>query len=429
MLEVEGILAQVANTDSRNEKMAILLQNQENTLLQKVLNYTYCPYKTYGFGKKSLEGVDSLGMDMVQSRFVNIFELLDYLVTVNTNNQVKSEVLQFLAATPPKLRDLYVRMVLKDVRAGITENTVNKVWKGLVPQFKIMLAKKLEDHEDKIKDFIATIKLDGSRAVIIKDNGNTTFKTRQNKLIEDCVELLEETERLPDNMVYDGELLMINTDNLPSDELFRKTREIVGKKGEKRNLEFHCFDMLPLEEFKNGKSKKDCLDRKKDIVKIIAGGDFKLIKDVPMLYVGSDKNKITELLDEAVKNNHEGIMVNTLDGKYECKRSSEILKVKRFFTADVLVLDIIEGEGRNEGRLGAITIQFEHEGELHTCNCGTGFSDQERILYYEQPELLLGKIVEIGYFEISKNADGETSLRFPSWKSNVRHDKTEISMY
>ena len=139
---------------------------------------------------------------------------------------------------------------------------------------------------------------------------------------------------------------------------------------------------------------------------------------------------IIKLLDEAIANDEEGVMVNLSDAPYECKRTSNILKVKKFQDADLKVLDIIEGTGKNVGKLGAITVQFEVGGKLYTCDCGSGFSDDERSLYYNNKELLLDKIVTIGYFEISQNSKTkEYSLRFPTWKGIIRHDKTEISMY
>ena len=124
----------------------------------------------------------------------------------------------------------------------------------------------------------------------------------------------------------------------------------------------------------------------------------------------------------------EGLMVN-LDSPYVCKRSDCILKVKVFNDADVRVLNVLEGTGKNVGKLGAITIQFEHQGQLYECNCGSGFNDEERELYWNNPELLINKIVTVGYFEISKNQDGTYSLRFPTWKGIIRNDKDEISMH
>ena len=52
---------------------------------------------------------------------------------------------------------------------------------------------------------------------------------------------------------------------------------------------------------------------------------------------------------------------------------------------------------------------------------GSGFSDEERKLYFEHPELIMSHIVEIKYFEETRSsADNTLSLRFPTWVSNIR---------
>ena len=55
LYKVIEILDQVANTNSRNEKEEIFKQNKNNELLQKVLEYTYNPFKIYGIGVKSID--------------------------------------------------------------------------------------------------------------------------------------------------------------------------------------------------------------------------------------------------------------------------------------------------------------------------------------------------------------------------------------
>lgn len=423
LYKVAQILDEVGATTSRNEKEEILKNNKDNALLQKVFDYTYNPYKVYGVGKKTLEGVEQLGMDMSQSRFATIFDLLDYLTTVNLNNDIKGEILSYLATTPPVLRDLYMRMVLKDLRIGVTETTINKIWKGLVPQFNVMLAKKYTDYADKLKgDIVITTKLDGIRAVIIKDNDTITIMSRQGKIIEELVEIVEEAKKLPTNMVYDGELLKINDEGLSSKELYNVTKKITGKKGEKRDLEFHAFDMIPLDEFKEGKSKKDCLTRKQELKEVIENGEFTFIKNVPILYVGNDYSKIDELLKEAINNEQEGIMVNTAKGKYECKRSKEILKVKKMHTLDLRVIDFEEGIGKYEGMLGRINVDYKG----YTVGVGSGFTDADREEIWNNQDKYLDKIAEIQYFEESKNEKGEISLRFPIFLQ-WRLDKDEPS--
>ncbi|HET7733344.1 MAG TPA: hypothetical protein VFK73_05835, partial [Paludibacter sp.] len=93
------------------------------------------------------------------------------------------------------------------------------------------------------------------------------------------------------------------------------------------------------------------------------------------------------------------------------------------------VISMENGTGANEDKLGAIEIRFIHNDKYYECNCGSGFSQDERVKYWNNPELLIDKIVTIRYFGVSKNDGGTYGLRFPTWTGRIRDDKSEISMY
>ena len=429
MREVVRIVEALRSTSSTNNKLDILKANKENTLLQRVLEYTYNPFKRYGLSEKILNKAIEEVLEDEESSFVNIFDCLDKLANSNINDQLRSDVARFLHNN--EYKELFKCMVLKDLKIGLNVKSINKVFKDLIPEFNVMLAEGFFKQKEgflKGRDFIITTKLDGIRCVIIKENDNVKFYSRQGQLIEGLVEIENELININDEFVLDGELLLRNDNNLPSDELYRETVKVVRRDGIKKNVEFHAFDMLPVDSFKKGKEKCACDIRKNILHDFIKENNFECIVEVPILYQGTDENKIMELLDRAKINNQEGIMLNLSDAPYECKRSKAILKVKAMQNGDMRVIDIIEGTGINRGKLGSITVQFEHEGELHTCDCGSGFLKDERSLYWENPSLILGKIVEIQYFEISKNKQGGVGLRFPVFKA-VRNDKDEISMH
>ena len=428
MKEVINIINQLRNESSTNGKLKILKDNKDNELLMKILEYTYNPFKKYGMSEKSLtckEGNINYEID-------NIFKLLDLLSNSNINDSLRDTTNSFLSVVKKDIRDIYKCMLLKDLKIGLNAKSINKIWKDLIPQFNVMLADKYFEKQQKVKgkEFIITQKLDGSRFVLIKDNlGNVKCYTRQGQEVNGLIEFENDFKLIPNNTVIDGEVLL-NKQGLHSKDLYRETMKEFRKKGEKHGLILNAFDILTFDEFKEGKSKTKCKDRKQQLHDLINNNNFTNIIEVPIRYIGKDENMIIKLLDEAVNNNEEGVMVNLADAVYECKRTTNILKAKKFKDCDVRVLDIIEGTGKNIGKLGAITIQFEVDGKLYTCDCGSGFNDYERLLYWNNKELLLNKIVTIGYFEISQNSKTkEYGLRFPTWKNIIRDDKDEISMY
>ena len=428
MYKVIEILNQVENTSSTNQKQELFKLHKENELLQKVLEYTYNPFKVYGIGLKSIN-TDNVIPDLHNINC--IFELLDKLAKSNINDRLKNKVNSFIcSAEDERLMTLYQRMILKDLRLGMSAKSINKVWKGLIPEFNCMLAKKYEDRSDKIdkQEIIITTKMDGIRCIAIKEGDDVKLFTRQGKLIEGCEDIeVEMLSNLPDS-VYDGELLKKNTENLNSKDLFQATRKETGKKGKKSDLEFHIFDMLPVEEFKAGESIEDCIDRKATLHEILFEKNLEFIKEVEVLAVTKDHSKIKPLLDKAISNGEEGLMINIAkgkDSKYQCKRSNSILKAKKFYTMDLKIIGIEEGEGRLKGTMGRVNV--EYKGGI--VGVGSGFTDEERKDFFCNREKYIGRIMEVNYFEITTNEkDGMESLRFPTYNS-IREYNKEVSYH
>lgn len=423
--EVIEILEAIGDTASRTKKESILKQNKDNEELREFLQFMFCDLIVTGISKKKINKKVPLIRE-----YKKIDNLMEYLKENNTGSDRDIQHIQnFITNQPSEHQDYYKAIATKNMKIGITKSTINKVFgKNFIESFDVMLADRYDKHGGKVKTFLVTEKLDGIRCAMVREDGVTTLRTRQGKEILGLVEIEEEAKDLPDNMVYDGELVLKNPNNLNSAELFRETMKVVTGDDLKVGVNYHIFDRLPVEEFRNGKSKLGALDRKGLLQSELEQTGQHFLKEVPVLYQGDDKEEIQFWLEKMEELGKEGVMVNTINGLYECKRSRSLLKVKSFQTADVKVIDVLEGSNSNEGKLGAITIEFEHEGKLHRCNCGSGFSQVERVKFYDEPELLIGNIVEIGYFEVSGNADGGVGLRFPTFK-RLREEKTEISMY
>ncbi len=433
MHKVVEIIRELENTPGTNDKIEIISNNEKDETFKKILKYTYDSSLNYGFSESKLKLLLEAKQTSVIRGFItkwnDVFDMLDELANSNINDDLRGNVVDFLLMQPNSIRELYIRVLTKDLRCNISAKTCNKAIPKLIPTFGVMLAEGYFKQKEGFlngREFVLSTKLDGHRMCAIKENDSVKFYSRQGQIIDGLVDISEEFKDIPNDTVLDGELLLKNEDNLASDELYRATTRVARKNGIKKGLQFHVFDCLNLESFRNGIDSTPYNERRSKLEKIVANKEW--IVQVPILYCGSDESMILEFLNKAKDNNEEGVMLNIADAAYECKRSKNILKVKVFTDGDMRCVDIIEGTGQNKGKLGSITVEFEHDGKLHRCNCGSGFSQYERELYYDNPEFILGKIVTIGYFEISKNKQGGVGLRFPTWTSRIT-DKTEISMH
>ncbi|MDY6153680.1 MAG: hypothetical protein SPI06_09710 [Terrisporobacter sp.] len=422
--KVVEIINELRGTTKSTEKTAILKENKDNELLQKVLFYTLDSFKKYKISEKTFETYGCL-----QSSYSDIFTLLDVLSVNNINDNLKNEAVGFVNSADEKLQDLFKCMLIKDLRIGIAEKGINKVFKDLIPTFSCMLSESIFKNNNmqrvQGKEFIITQKLDGNRILAIKQNDKVEFYTRQGKPLEGLVELEEDFKSFPNNMVLDGEILLENKNNLNSDELFRETMKECRKKGTKHGLYFNAFDLVTLEGFGKGIDTTPCAQRKENLHNLIETNNFTHIVEVPILYKGRDLDKIDEYLQLAISKGQEGCMVNLCEAPYEGKRVKTQLKVKAMNEIDLRVVGVFEGEGEFKGTLGGVKIVLTHEGKQYNVAIGSGFSKKEREIFWEDSSLIIGKIIRVQYFEISQNQCGGYSLRFPVFKGIC--DKNEES--
>ena len=421
MKEVINIIKQLQNTSSSNEKLNILKLNKDNELLQKVLEYTYNPFKKYGMSEKSI----SLRV-YPQNNINDIFEVLDKLSKSNINDSLRITTNSFLSSIQNKdEQELYKMMILKDLKIGMTSKSINKVWKGLIPDFNVMLAKKYFDNPTKVegKQFQITSKMDGARFILMKSpSGKVECRTRQGQLIDGLFEFEHDFKLIPNNTVIDGEILL-NKQGLHSKDLYRETMKEFRKKGEKHNLILNAFDILPYDEFIKGKSKENSHIRKQQLHQLLSSNKFTNIVEVPVLYEGKDINMINKYLDKITSKGGEGVMINISNEPYKCTRTDVLLKVKKMQSVDLKVIGFEEGTGNLSGTLGRINVTYKG----NIVGVGSGFELSMRDEIWNNKDKYLDKIAEIQYFEETSNQkDDKLSLRFPVFK-DWRFDKDEES--
>ena len=113
------------------------------------------------------------------------------------------------------------------------------------------------------------------------------------------------------------------------------------------------------------------------------------------------------------------------------KRTADLIKVKNTYTMDMFVVDWEYGTGKYDGMVGALHCEAIADNKYIAAKVGSGLSDEQRELWAMDPSLIVGKIIEVGYFSMSQNANLNGtkyySLRFPRLKQ-VRYDKEVTSI-
>lgn len=424
-------------TNSNKDKLTILksyIGHEDEELIKKVLNYTYSPFKKYGISESVYDEISVVNNTI----FKCPFEMLDKLAESNINDLLRLSTKAFIEnEVDESYRELFKGILFKDLKLGVNAKSINKVWKGLVPEFNVQLAESLTKAKDAINPndtYYLTTKLDGFRILAVpNENKSYTFYTRKGEEYEGLDHLQEECQRIgKGTLVLDGELIARNDDNLSSGDLYKVTTKIARKKGktpEKAKLQFNVFDIVQAEEFKKGGDMHHYSSRREYLNKVFEQENFnKPLENlvlVPTLleFKGSDLDRALAIIKDITAQGGEGGMINKGTSPYWCKRHKGILKVKDFKDADVWVTDVYEGTGRNKGRLGGVVIQYLYNGELQECECGSGFTDEQRIEFWNKPDSIIGHVTEIQYFEVTTNDKGGFGLRFPTFKNRMRDDK------
>jgi DNA ligase-1 len=330
-------------------------------------------------------------------------------------------------ATESQWNDWYRRILIKDLRCGVSEKTVNKVTKKhpkyQVPVFECQLAHDSANHDGKMtgKKQIE-VKLDGVRVLTVVEGQKVEMFSRNGKQFHNFGHIIDEIANVVKNnpapypLVLDGEVMSANFQDL--------MKQVHRKSNVKANdAVLNLFDVVPLSDFKLGKNARSQRFRS-EIVKAWVEqhqADLPHVASLGWEEVDLDTDagqaRFNEINRLAVENGYEGVMIKDPDAPYECKRSHAWLKAKPYIEVTLTVMALEEGTGKNAGRLGALVCTGEDDGKAVRVNVGSGFTDEQRDAYWADYSSVVGSLVEIRADAVTQNQDGTYSLRFPRFKT------------
>ena len=342
-------------------------------------------------------------------------------VTGNTARDMIQAMMK--SATKAEWNGWYRRILIKDMRAGFSETTVNKVVgkehkKYIIPVFSCQLAHDSNGHESKVAgNKLIEVKLDGVRVItIVHPDGRIDQFSRNGKELVNFPHVKEQIAKVAHSfkeaMVLDGEIMSSS---------FQDLMKQVHRKSDVQSTDavLNLFDILTLEEFENGKSSTTQIKRSQALQDWVSANHEAMPNVKALVFENVDlatsegQLRFKEINAQAVAGGYEGIMIKDPEAGYECKRSAAWLKLKPFIEVSLEVVAVEEGTGRNIGKLGALVCEGEDNGQRIQVNVGSGFTDSNRDTYWGGRDALIGNIVEVRADAVTQNQDGTYSLRFP----------------
>jgi DNA ligase-1 len=384
----------------------------------------YNPY--YVFGVKKVPETDGLeGKPNPWPKFWAMLEALRFRTLTGHNAKTAIEFMseQFDSV---EWNNLARRVIIKDLRCGISEKTLNKVlgnteWR--IPVFTCQLATDSEKHTAKMTGIKRLEqKLDGVRVLAVITKTAVNLYSRNGKPFDNFPHIVESLEDIknkfaklfqacPRGFVLDGEII---------GESFQALMKQAQRKTDAKTdgMTYSVFDWLPLADFERGfwnaqqHKRFHILEEYREVfestdcVRVMAGIDVDLD-------TAEGHDILKRYSADAVAAGFEGIMIKSLDAPYECRRSTFWMKLKPTITVDLNIVGFEEGTGRNAGRLGAIICEGVDNDRRINVNVGSGLSDADRDEYWSARNQLLGDVIEVEADAVTQNQDGTYSLRFP----------------
>ncbi len=404
---------------ARTNKEQIIDANKSNKEFLEGCRMALDPMITFGL-KQIPEKTGSDGHGLDWASFTSIVQL--FINRACTGNAARDAVVDLMdQATKAQWNGWYRRILIKDLRCGVSEKTINKVVKDAIPVFTCQLAHDSANHETKVSgQKLIEVKLDGVRVItIVYPDGRVDQFSRNGKELVNFPHLKEQLATVAagfaEPMVLDGEVMSTSFQDLMK-QVHRKDNVTA------KDALLYLFDALPLKDFEKGKCKTTQTSRSQWLKDWYNGNiealpNFRtLAQELVDLDTEAGQKRFRAINQQAIDGGYEGIMIKDIDAPYECKRTVSWLKLKPFIEVSLSVIGVEEGTGKNEGKMGAIICEGEDDGKLITVNVGSGFTDENRDEYWTSRNRLLGMVAEVRADAVTMNQDGTYSLRFPRFK-------------
>lgn len=443
-------------SDSRLHKEDVIRQALEAATLGstnavnflKLIHKCYNPYVTFGV-RQVPSILDSLSEENPWQEFIDLLETLeDRKLTGKAAEDAIDEMSSRFSVE--EWNTFCAPIIRRDLRAGISNKTINKICKGTeyeIPIFGCQLATNSENRPEMTGKMYLEPKLDGVRVIVevSKKPGeiSVTCFSRNGKIFENfkhiedqialyfsefvsCANDFQNSTHYNFGSLHEGFVLDGEVVGKSFQELMRQARRKENVNSE--DCIFHVFDIMPKNALRHGHFNGQLYKRTSLLKELKTRAFDKMpnVEVVPYVEVDLDTEEGKEFLEnyakEQVAKGFEGVMIKNPEAPYECKRNAFWMKWKPTLTVDLQVVGVEEGTGRNKDRLGALICAGNDFDKEIKVNVGSGFSDSDRDSLWEDKQIVIGKTAEILCDSISQNQDGTYSLRFPRFV-RFRDDK------
>lgn len=421
MDNVIDILEALESDNSRNYKEEVLRRNRGNDLLKAIFVAASDPYANYFVKKwktpKPLKA-SVADDDKVIKSFIEVL-LSDLSTRTIVGNEAKAAVEAAFQTMDERQQKWCTRILLRNLRVGVLETTINKIWPGAIAKFSVQLAESLASTHEAGNGIVITErvdypvrvepKLDGLRCIAIKHNGAVTMFTRSGSEIDTLPTIKAALEAAEwDDFVLDGEVMGKDWNESASVVMSKKNNK------DDSGMTYSVFDALTFVDWREQVSEDPLAERVSLVQELVAAVGAPCVVQVAGKTV-KDHSELMSFYSDSMEKGYEGIMLKSLNSPYVFKRSDSVLKLKPVTTYEGVVVGHYEGNrgSKREGLWGGFQVLMPNG---VVTKCGGGFNDKMRAEIGIDPDSWIGRIVELEGQPDPLTADGLTAdgkVRFP----------------
>jgi len=428
--EIMNLLCLIAETPGTNDKIYFLKEFLQEDDFRRVIQLAYDPYLTFGINKLDFIVSEPGDQDFDINTYFILQDLQDRTLT---GNAAKGVINVLFSQLNRQSRDLFQRILEKDLKAGFHATTVNKAFKGLIPIPAYMRCSLPKETDvlawPWIGGIISQEKLNGSFLNVISEDG-ISLMTRKGQFypLEQFEELVDAIKMcFPNQYHAHGEMLVERNgtilDRSTGNGILNHVRQGGAFASNEKPL-LNLWDIVPSSVIKKEKKGEPYAVRYQALQDICRTHSAVLkVIDNRILYSYSEA---LEHFKEVRAKGGEGTVIKHPYGFWQNTTSKFQVKVKAEKEADLRIIGTKPGKGKNAKTFGSLICITEDEKLIVAVS---GFTDSQREEIYNDLDKYMYKIIPVLFTDLSKAKNSTTySMENPRVSSDdfeVRTDKDE----
>ena len=227
---------------------------------------------------------------------------------------------------------------------------------------------------------LVTPKIDGIRCLVLNLNGIKQVVSRSLKPIRNTFVREWILQHVPAGV--DGELVIKGGD-------FHAANSAIMTESGQPDFEFLPFDRMD----PDGGSDIPYIER----IKMLPDLQSNRVRPLVPLEV-SCFEELQDYYQQCLESGYEGIMIRKPQGRYDCGRSENLLKMKEKSDAEAVIEEVIETEGDffQLGTMESFRVSLLND-RSQLFQIGTGFTHEMRKSFWNQKNELKGRILRFTY--------------------------------